>query len=160
MFDLLAFMHNGEWIFSHSGYHSKIFEQILRMKLFDIYGSIRKEIIIDDSRIDFAVNSTLIEVKGCTWIKDDVGLFPDSPTLRGRKHIKVLAKYVSRGGRAYVVFLVFSKRARYVTIAKDVDRNLYEEVVNAAKTGVNFVGFRLMFSDGAVYYLGRIPFRI
>lgn len=60
---------------------------------------LKPEFTLGDSRFDFYAeyedntarpHKMLIEVKGCTLEKDGVALFPDAPTLRGLKHVRVL----------------------------------------------------------------------
>jgi len=63
-----------------------------------------------DSRIDFFMkkgeDEYLLEVKGCTLIKDSVGYFPDAPTERGVKHLRELAKATKLGYKAMVAFVI------------------------------------------------------
>ena len=51
-------------------------------------------------------NECLVEVKSVTLVVDGVGLFPDSPTERGVKHLQTLMRAVAGGYRAAVVFIV------------------------------------------------------
>ena len=63
-----------------------------------------------DSRIDFYMRKGeeeyLLEVKGCTLIKDGVGYFPDAPTERGVKHLRELAKATREGYKAKIAFVI------------------------------------------------------
>lgn len=71
---------------------------------------IRREVTYGDSRLDFYVeegqNRWLIEVKGCTLERDNVGYFPDAPTERGVKHLQHLIRAVEEGYRAAVLFII------------------------------------------------------
>ena len=62
------------------------------------------------SRIDFYLERDsercLVEVKGCTLERDGVGYFPDAPTERGVKHLRVLAGATSNGYCAAVLFVI------------------------------------------------------
>ncbi len=156
-YDLLAFKDRDEWIFAHSGYHSEIFRRMVSLGLFPISGSLRGEVPLGSSRIDFMAGSMIIEVKGCTWIVDDTGLFPDSPTKRGRKQIIDMSVYAKYCGEACVVFLVFSRRAKRMMIAEDVDPKFGEAVRFACRCGVRFLAYRLFFDGIAVRYVGQIP---
>lgn len=156
-YDLLAFWNRNEWIFSHSGFHSQIFENILRKNILWFRGELRKEVRVRDSRIDFMVNSSLIEVKGCTWIRNNCCYFSDAPTSRGRRHLRELARYVKSHGRAYIVFLAFSLHGRCIRLARDVDRVFYEEALSARRSGVRFLGLRLVFDGEKIYYVDLIP---
>ena len=63
-----------------------------------------------DSRIDFYMKKGeeeyLLEVKGCTLIKDGIGFFPDAPTERGVKHLRELAKATKAGYKAMIAFVI------------------------------------------------------
>ncbi|MCR4567421.1 MAG: DNA/RNA nuclease SfsA [Pseudobutyrivibrio sp.] len=63
-----------------------------------------------NSRIDFYMEKGqekyLMEVKGCTLIKDGIGFFPDAPTERGVKHLRELALAVGEGYHAMLAFVI------------------------------------------------------
>ena len=48
---------------------------------------------IGKSRIDFVLDGILLEVKGCSLVKDGVALFPDAPTERGTRHVEEIIKH-------------------------------------------------------------------
>lgn len=62
------------------------------------------------SRIDFYMkkgeDEYLLEVKGCTLIKDGIGYFPDAPTERGVKHLRELTKAMKTGYKAMIAFVI------------------------------------------------------
>lgn len=63
--------------------------------------NLRREVACGHSRFDMACTvggkPTYIEVKCSTLHRDGVGIFPDAPTERGRRHLSELAE-LSRGG--------------------------------------------------------------
>ncbi|WP_406544352.1 DNA/RNA nuclease SfsA [Pseudobutyrivibrio sp.] len=63
-----------------------------------------------NSRIDFYMekgeDKYLLEVKGCTLIKDGVGYFPDAPTERGVKHLRELTAAIGKGYKAMAAFVI------------------------------------------------------
>ncbi|MEX0567710.1 MAG: DNA/RNA nuclease SfsA [Candidatus Njordarchaeota archaeon] len=159
-FDLIAFWSDGEWIFSHSGYHSKIFEQTIKKVPLGFHGQIRKEVKIDKSRIDFMIGNSLIEIKGCTWIRNDCCSFPDAPTTRGLKHIEHLEQYTKKNNKsAYIIFLVFSSRPKQVKIAKEIDIKFYEAARHAKNT-VRFRALKYVFDNNTIYFVEEIPVNI
>ncbi|WP_456477711.1 DNA/RNA nuclease SfsA [Geoglobus ahangari] len=68
----------------NSSFHSDIVAEILEGECYRIEG---KEVKVGSSRIDLLVSrdgaAKLVEVKGCTLVRDGVALFPDAPTERG-----------------------------------------------------------------------------
>ena len=63
-----------------------------------------------NSRIDFYMekgeDKYLLEVKGCTLIKDGIGYFPDAPTERGVKHLRELTAAIDKGYKAIAAFVI------------------------------------------------------
>ena len=74
------------------------------------HAAIRREVPYGDSRLDFCItdgaDTWLVEVKGCTLERDNVGYFPDAPTQRGVKHLHHLTRAVAEGYRAAVLFVI------------------------------------------------------
>ena len=72
--------------------------------------TVRREVTYGDSRFDFHIQDGdeqwFVEVKGCTLEMDNVGYFPDAPTLRGVKHIRHLIRAVEEGYRAAILFII------------------------------------------------------
>jgi len=156
LYDLLAFKWGGEWIFSHSGYHSKIFENTIPF-LPEFKGEIIREVRLGESRIDFMIGEIFVEVKGCTWIVGDSCYFPDAPTSRGRRHVLELARQAVNGGKAYIVFLAFSKYPKKIKIARSIDPNFGDAVLRATEAGVKFLGIKYVFDGRKLRYVHRIP---
>ena len=74
------------------------------------YDVVHPEYKYGKSRIDFYMekgdDKYLMEVKGCTLIKDGIGYFPDAPTERGVKHLRELAVATKLGYKARVAFVI------------------------------------------------------
>ena len=99
-----------------------------------------------DTRFDFLVSKknkkSFIEVKNVTLIRDNRNSeFPDAITTRGSKHIKTLIEASKKGYQCYVLFLVQISNCKYFKIAKDIDKEYYENYKYAKKVGVNFIAY-------------------
>ena len=74
------------------------------------YDVVVPEYTYGDSRIDFYMEKGeekyLLEVKGCTLIKDGIGYFPDAPTERGVKHLRELTKANEKGYKTMAAFVI------------------------------------------------------
>ena len=68
--------------------------------------------------------------------------FPDAPTSRGVKHIKTLIDASKKGFKSYVLFLVQIENMKYFKIAKDIDKDYYENYLMAKKSGVQFLAYK------------------
>lgn len=117
-----------ELVLLYSSYCNKIAEDL--MKKYFGYKIIKKEPKFSNHRFDFLVKNEreeiFMEVKSCTLFKDEISMFPDAPTIRGREHIKLLKKI----GKGMVLFIISNSRVRYFLPEFHTDpefsRTLYE----------------------------------
>jgi len=103
-------------------------EQIVLPMLFPEARTIRREITVGKSRLDFLLElgdpgggrasvlpgarELFLEVKGCTLIEEGTAMFPDAPTLRGLKHLGELEALADEGRTAGVLFVLMNPLAR------------------------------------------------
>ncbi len=77
---------------------------------------VRPEVTIGNSRFDFLLRKgkqeTVLEVKSCTLFSGNIGMFPDAPTLRGKKHLLELAALTGERKGA-VLIIVHSPKVKY-----------------------------------------------
>ena len=117
-------------------------------KEFNNLKNIQSEVFYNkETRFDFLVNKNnkkiFIEVKNVTLFRNDkVSEFPDAPTSRGTKHIKTLIDASKKGFKSYVLFLVQIENMKYFKIAKDIDKDYYENYLMAKKSGVQFLAYK------------------
>ncbi|MBD1157455.1 DNA/RNA nuclease SfsA [Pelagibacterales bacterium SAG-MED20] len=110
--------------------------------------SIKPEVFFDkETRFDFLVEKDnkkiFIEVKNVTLYRDNkTAEFPDAVTSRGSKHLKTLIEATKKGYKTYLLFLVQIQGAENFKIAKDIDKDYYENYLLAKKAGVNFLAYR------------------
>ena len=87
-----------------------------RLPPFAGFDTARREVVYGDSRLDLLLSgprgACFIEVKSVTLVEDGVGLFPDAPTERGRRHLGELVRAVEEGYRAAAVFVIQREDAR------------------------------------------------
>ena len=71
---------------------------------------VKPEKIYKKSRFDLYIETRekkiFMEVKGVTLNQDGIGMFPDAPTERGRKHVLELCEALEDGYEAYLLFVV------------------------------------------------------
>ncbi len=112
--------------------------------------SITREPTFGESRFDLAFtegdNRRYVEVKSVTLVEQGVGLFPDSPTLRGAKHLNSLSKAVIAGHRATVVFVVQRPDARAFSTNDPADPALAEAFLRAVAHGVEAYAYNCLVS--------------
>ncbi len=165
--DLVAVNKDGEWIFTHSGYHSKISLRLIKSGLireFEDFEEIIREYKIGKSRIDFLLKKGerkfLLEVKGCTLFRDGIGYFPDAPTERGRRHLMELMKAIDEGFEAGVLFLVMGRDIRELRPNWRIDPRFSEAMIRAYKKGVKMIAYTFYFDGKALFAVSQIPVKL
>ena len=115
--------------------------------------SIKPEVFFDkETRFDFLVKKknqkTFVEVKNVTLFRNQkIAEFPDAVTSRGSKHLKTLIKATKKGYKTYLLFLIQIQGVEGFKIAKDIDKEYYENYKLAKKAGVNFIAYRCKISS-------------
>ena len=110
--------------------------------------SIKPEVFFNkETRFDFLVEKNkqkiFVEVKNVTLCREKkMAEFPDSITTRGSKHLKTLIEAIKKGYKCYLLFLVQIQGVENFKIAKDIDKEYYENYLLAKKAGVFFLAYR------------------
>jgi sugar fermentation stimulation protein A len=101
---------------------------------------VHTEVPLGRGRIDLCVRSGgeewLVEVKGCTLVREGTAIFPDAPTARGRRHVEELTAVVSQGGRAMVLFVIQRADAERFAPNTETDPAFARALAEAAEAGV------------------------
>ena len=114
--------------------------------------NIKPEVFFNkETRFDFLVKKNnqkiFVEVKNVTLFRDEkIAEFPDAITSRGSKHLKTLIDATKKGYKSYILFLVQIEGVENFKIAKDIDKEYYENYLLAKKAGVNFLDYRCKIS--------------
>ena len=114
--------------------------------------NIKPEVFFNkETRFDFLVEKNkqkiFVEIKNVTLFRDEkIAEFPDAITSRGSKHLKTLIDATKKGYKSYILFLVQIEGVENFKIAKDIDKEYYENYLLAKKAGVNFLAYRCKIS--------------
>ncbi len=117
--------------------------------------SLRAEVALPSGRgrADFLVGTAggdvWVETKGCTLAEGEVGLFPDAPTSRGRRHMEELTEIARSGGDAAVLFLVMVHGVAELRANWATDPGFATAMEAAAASGVRFHALALALESGA-----------
>lgn len=108
---------------------------------FSGYDRVRPEAAYGKGRLDFMLYRgeelfACLEVKGVTLVEEGAALFPDAPTIRGRRHVEELASLAGSGTRAAVLFVVQREDARFFAPNWRTDRKFCEALCRAVHAGV------------------------
>lgn len=119
----------------------------------------------EDGRIDFAVAPTrratsvhaLLEVKSSNLKVGRTALFPDAPTLRGRRHLDALRRAAARHIRCAVVFVIQRSDVRTFAPNSALDPEFANALEMARRAGVEALAFTTRVRPGAVEWGLPVP---
>ncbi|MFB6155381.1 MAG: DNA/RNA nuclease SfsA [Haloferacaceae archaeon] len=123
-----------------------LFERLLErgaLPAFRGYERVRREPPLPDhGRTDFLLATpdggrAYVEVKSCTHVEDGVAKFPDSPTERGRRHLRSLRSLVADGVESHLAFVVQRPDAGGVRPFREVDPDFADLLARAVDAGVS-----------------------
>lgn len=134
------------------------------------YPSIAKEVPygVENSRIDFLLSGhpsaetqkCYLEVKNVTYGEDDGrGLFPDSVSVRGQKHLRELRSMAEQGQRAVLLYCVQHSGIKWVEVAKDIDPDYAQALKEAVAAGVEIYAYRATLSETEIILKDVVPFK-
>ena len=115
--------------------------------------SIKPEVFFNkETRFDFFIEKNkqkiFVEVKNVTLFRNKkIAEFPDSITSRGTKHLKTLIDAIKKGYKTYLLFLIQIEGIEHFKIAKDIDKEYYDNYLLAKKAGVNFLAYSCKISS-------------
>ena len=119
----------------------------------------------ENSRIDFLLTQnggrqTFVEVKNVHLLRSGkTAEFPDSVTKRGTKHLDELAKVVSQGHRAVMVYLVQRTDCADFALAADIDPAYAAAFGRARAAGVEALVYDTRINREGVTLGRSIPMR-
>ena len=98
-----------------------------------------------------------VEVKNVTLAQGDTALFPDTVTLRGRKHLLELESLLSRGHSCEMVYIVQREDCKYFRPADDIDKEYGKILRKVIKQGLQVSVFPCFLSSKAVELKADCP---
>lgn len=156
-YQVLGVVDSGESILLDTRLSNSIAEEAItkgRILLLTGYEVLKREFSWGGSRFDFLLrkrsSNCIVEVKACTLLKGSTAMFPDAPTLRGRRHVDTLSKAVRSGFRACVLFMVQHKGAKLFSVNRETDTKFSESMANAMKAGVEVYAYECRWLDDRV----------
>jgi sugar fermentation stimulation protein A len=132
---------------AHHGLSNNLIKEIMNND------NIKPEVFFDkETRFDFLIKKNkqkiFVEIKNVTLFRDEkIAEFPDAVTSRGSKHLRTLIKAIKKGYKSYLLFLIQIEGIENFKIAKDIDKEYYENYLLAKKAGVKFLAYRCKISS-------------
>jgi len=135
-----------------------------RMPQLQGYKHVKREAVYRDSRFDLLLSGPkvqcYVETKSITLVEEGVGLFPDAPTERGRKHVEGLAQAIREGHRGAVVFVVQRDDATSFAPNDKADPKFGNALRKAISEGVEAYAYRCSVSKRQISIQSQIPIRL
>lgn len=139
----------------------KVFEELLKMGLISwLEGcSIKKRNIrLGDSLIDYLIDcngkEVYLEVKSAALREGNYAMYPDCPSLRGRRHIKDLIDYAKKGERTIILFIAALPCVKAFKPYKSGDEEVYDLLKRADRLGVEIRSIGIYYNpDDSFVYL-------
>ena len=97
------------------------------------------------------------EVKSVGAARDGVALFPDAPTLRGLRHLALLARRARRGLAAGLVLCAQRGDVRAIAADETIDPAFARALRSARRAGVVIAGMSCAAHPGGMELLGPVP---
>ena len=125
---------------------------------------LRAETVHGDSRFDFSFTldgkPCFLEVKGVTLERDGVCAFPDAPTQRGAKHLRVLIQAAAEGYGAFVLFVIQMEHVRWLSPNDDTDPDFAAALRQAAVSGVRVLAAECAVTPESMVITKPVPVKL
>jgi sugar fermentation stimulation protein A len=127
------------------------------------YAGFRREVKYgENSRVDALLTDPgradcFVEVKNVHMMREaDLAEFPDSVTERGAKHLAELAREVTAGHRAVMLFIIQMRADRF-SLASDIDPAYAAAFAVARSSGVEALAYTCRVAPEGIIVDRRIP---
>jgi len=163
---ILAELENGGLCSVTAIHANALFQEALQAEALSSfpYHQIENEVPFGRSRLDFRLRdgskTCWVEVKSVTYVQDSVGMFPDSPTGRGRKHLGELAGAVGQGDEASVVFIAQREDAQRFEPFEAIDPEFAQTLRQVEAQGVAVHAYCCQVSLEGVEISAEIPVKL
>ena len=138
---------------------------ILKEKIEELsgYNEIKNEVFYEKGyRVDLLLQNKdelcLLEIKSCTLVEEGIAFFPDAPTLRGRKHLRMLVKAIKDGIRGVIFYLIQRMDAYGFKPACHIDPLYCDELEMAIDSGLEILVYDLLIDLNGASINRRLKF--
>ncbi|WP_026376490.1 DNA/RNA nuclease SfsA [Aestuariibacter salexigens] len=165
---VLAENHRGEMIGIDTHMANELVHKALlegRLEPLSGYDTVKREVSYGTqrSRIDFLLASEnrrdcYVEVKSVTLCTDGhTGLFPDTVTDRGRKHLLELTEMARQGHRVVLIYCVQHTGIQHVSLQNTIDPAYTETLLSAQQQGLEIYAFGCELNQKNSYINQQLP---
>lgn len=170
-YDLVAVKKNNEWFNIDSQVPNALVAQALLDGIISLPGlkgkilSVKREKRYANSQFDILIQTdkeslAFVEVKGMTLENNQIGAFPDAPTLRGLKHVNELIVAQSEGYQCYVLFVIQFEQVRKATIHQEMQPELAQALQRGQTQGVQVIAYNCQVTPATIRIDKPVPFDV
>ncbi len=168
-FDMIGLEYNGVLVSIDSNLPNRFIKQLLnsrKLSFFENYDRVASEPRAYEGRFDFRLDGplgiTFIEVKSCTLVEEGRAIFPDSPTVRGARHLRHLAASLMEGvaSRAAVIFVIQRPDAKVFSPNDNTDPAFSDALRQAHSEGVEVYPLITEVVDWELKLVRKIPYEL
>jgi len=134
-----------------------VYDALINRQLDDFKNliEIKREVTYQNSRFDLYFKRQngqegFIEVKGVTLEENNIAIFPDAPTIRGKKHVNELIKAFDEGYESYIFFLIQLRPINYFTPNTITDPSFSVALKAAHQHGVKILAYDSLVTETAI----------
>jgi sugar fermentation stimulation protein A len=157
---LLARSSSGTWVSLDPAGAPRLVEEALRLNLLPgLEGKlvVRREVTVGKSRIDLLLTGEMLcEVKSVGAAKDGLALFPDAPTERGVRHVRLLTR-LARTRPCAIVLCAQRVDVRAIAPDEAIDPEFAKALRKASRSGVSISGLRCSATLAGMQPLNSVP---
>lgn len=162
-FELIGVSVDGYYALINTKYQMKSFEKLIEQNSLPYFKNcriVKKEVKFQGSRIDYLIRCVsreiLVEAKSVTHVENGWAMYPDAPTIRGKKHIKTLINAIKQGYEATIVFIVGNPLGNKFRPFREVD-NVFARLLKDAVTnyGLKAYSFKIALENSKIILLKR-----
>ena len=166
-FSTQAVYHNGILISLNTLLPNKYVEYLLINNKLDFLKNwtiLKKEVVYNNHRFDFKLqnqtNKLILEIKSVSLVENSIAKFPDSITLRGKKHVEMLGKLSENGEKTMVLFVIQRSDAKQFEPHWNIDPKFSNSLYESWNKGMEVKVINMKMTKNKIYYKGEIPFNL
>lgn len=152
-FKVIGTRDQGHFVFLDTIKINRIFQYLLESRILGdqmMWKDFRREVKLANSRFDFLLhdnngNQKIVEIKSCTLCHNGVAMFPDAPTIRGKRHLSDLEELGADNYQSHIVYLVAHEGAEFFVPNFHTDPDYARTFL--AMNNVSILALKLKFND-------------
>jgi len=117
--------------------------------------------VSDHTRLDFLLHKGMrkifIEVKNCSLVEQNVAMFPDAVTARGKKHLVELLALKQAGYETALLFCVQRQDGNSFAPARHIDPDYAATLARVHHSGVMVLAYAATVCPAGIEIVGRLP---